>query len=130
MSHHNNRTADAPVSVEGGRELGEFVANEADMLGQSFPIYEEIDVRRECHDIEEADFVDVFEVRGSLRNRHLVDREVLCRSGSSQLNPTNIHTLDSERPDPRAIKEAEISQLVSSNSYLDEEEKVTLVNLC
>jgi hypothetical protein len=45
------------------------------------------------------------------------------------LNPANIHTLDSERPDPRAIKEAEISQLVSSNSYLNEEEKITLVSL-
>jgi hypothetical protein len=115
ISHHNNRTADAPLSVEGGGDLGEFVANEADVLGQSSPFYEEVDVRRECHDIKEADFVDVFEVRGSLGSRHLVDREVLCRSGSSQLNHTNIHTLDSERPDPRATKEAEISQLVSSN---------------
>jgi hypothetical protein len=126
-SHNNNRRADGP-SAESSDELREFAANEADMLGQSSPYNEEVDLLRECHGIEEIDFVDVLEVRGSLGNRQLVDREVLNRSGSSQLNSTSIHTLDCERSDPQAIGEAEISQLVSNNSYLDEEEKVTFVN--
>lgn len=73
--------------------------------------------------------MDIFEVRGSLGNRQIVDEEMWYRPESIQLIPNHIRTLGNECPDPRAISEVEISNLVGGNSYLKEDEKIILIDL-
>jgi hypothetical protein len=128
VSHNCNSFNGNPDDVDFDEFLGVNGVYESNVERRPL-LYDEFNVGQRPVSIYE-DILKINEFR-SLGNMHLYseDRGMLCRSESSQLNPIQVHSLESRDPETRSISKAEIFRLVNCNENLEEGQKSNLIHL-